>query len=88
MTHKAGATVLRHLQKTQCLRYWWARRGAGAWAGNTDNDGHAAACKRVREGNPKGLSCTHYKEMNSRHPTFDIKHQRNARYDPSILEAG
>ena len=28
--HKAGATVLRHLQKTQYLRYWKTRRGAGA----------------------------------------------------------
>ena len=86
VTHKIGTTVLWHLQKRQYPRYWRARRGPGAWTGNADIDGHAAACRRARKGNPKGLSCAHYKEMNSRYPTFDFKHQRNTHYDASILE--
>ena len=53
VTHKMGATVLMHLQKTQHLRYWRTRRGTGAWADNTDIDGHAVACRRTRKGNPK-----------------------------------
>ena len=84
---KMGAIVLWHIQKTQYLRYWRARHGAGAWTENTNIGGHAAACRRARKGNPRGLSCAHYKEMNSRYPTFDFKHQRNTHYDASILES-
>ena len=62
VVHKAGATVLRHLQKTQYLRYWKTQRGAGAWAGNADIEGHAAACRRARKGNPRGLPCAHSKK--------------------------
>ena len=86
VAHKTGASVLRYLQSTQYLRYWKTRRGAGAWAENADIDGHAAACRRARKGNPRGPSCALYKEMNSRYPTFDIQHQKNHRYDPSTLE--
>ena len=87
VTHKMGATVLRHLQTTQYLRYWRTRTRSGAWAGNTDIEGHTSACKRARKGTPNGLSCAHYNETNSRYPTFDVQHQRNHRYDPSIPEA-
>ena len=86
VTHKMGATVIWHLQKTQYLRYWGARRKAGAWTENSDIDGHAAACRWARKGNPKGLPCAHYKEMNNRHLTFDFKHQRNTHDGASILE--
>ena len=85
VTHKMGATVLRHLQKTQYLRYWKTRTGAGAWADNVDIEGHAAACRRARKGNPKGLPCAQYKGMNSKYPTSDIQHLRNHRCDPTSL---
>ena len=85
--HKTGAIVLRHLQKRQYPRYWKTRRGAGAWAENADIEGHAAARRRARKGNPRGLSCAHYKKMNSRYPTLDTQHQRNSQYEPSNLEA-
>ena len=87
VVHKAGATILWHLQKTQYLRYWKTRRGAGAWAENAYIEGHAAACRWARKGNPRGLSCAHYKEMNSRHPTLDIQHLRNSKYEPPTPEA-
>ena len=85
--HKAGGAVLRHLQKTQYLRYWKSRRGTGACAENADIEGHAAACRRARKGNPRGMSCAHYKEMNSRYTTLDIQHQRDSKYEPSTLKA-
>ena len=87
MVHKAGTTILWHLQKTQYLRYWTIRRGAGGWTENADVDAHAAACRRVRKSNSRGMSCAHNKEMNSRYPTLDVQHQRNSKYEPSILEA-
>ena len=85
VTHKMGAAVLWHLQKTQYLRYLRTRRGTGAWTKNSDIDGHTAAYRRARKGNPMGLPCAYYKEMNSRYPTFDFKYQRNTHYDASIL---
>ena len=87
VVHKARAAILRHLQKTQYLRYWHTRRGAGSWAKNADIEGHAAACRRAHKGNPRGLSCAHYKEINSRYPTLDIQHQMNSKYDPLTLES-
>ena len=80
-----GATVHRHLQKTQYLRHWKTGTGAGAWTDNTDTGGHAAACIHAWEGDPKGLSCAQYKGMNSRCPTSDIQHLRNHCYDPAVL---
>ena len=32
VVHKMGATMLRHLQTKQFLRYWETRSNAGAWA--------------------------------------------------------
>ena len=59
----------------------------GRWlGGNADIERHAAACRRTHKGNPRGLPCAHYKEMNSRYPTFDIQHQRNSKYELSTLE--
>ena len=58
VAHKMGPTVLKHLQQTQYLEYWQNRTGAGACCKNADIAGHAAACKRAREGNPKKLSRT------------------------------
>ena len=72
VTPKIGATVLRYLQMAQCLRYWRASTGAGALVDSTDIEGHAAACRRARKGNHKGMSCAHYNEMNSRYQASDI----------------
>ena len=87
IVHKAGGTILMHLQKTHYLRYWKTRRGAGGWAENADIEGHADVYRRAHKGNPRGLSCAHYKEMDIRHPSLDIQHRRNSKYEPSTLEA-
>ena len=85
VAHKMGATGLKHLQKTLHLRYWKTRPGVGALADNADIGGHAAACRRARKGNLRGLSRAQYKGMNRRYPNSYIQHLRNRRYDPTAL---
>ena len=89
VAHKMGPTMLRHLQKTQYLDYWQSKTGAGAWADNVDIEGHAAACRRARNGNPQRPSCAQYKGMHlvgrTRYPTFDVAHLRNHRYSPMVF---
>ena len=46
--HKMGATVLRHLQVNQYLRYWKNWTEAGVWAYKADVEGHVAACRRAQ----------------------------------------
>lgn len=85
VAHKMGATVLRHLQFSQYLRYWKARAGAGAWAYNADIGGHTAAYRRAQKANANTVSSGACKEMSGRRLTRDLEHQRDHRYDPSEL---
>ena len=85
VVHRMGATILRHLQKEQYLRYWKTRSRAGKWHRNADIEGHAAACRRAHRASPKTMSSGSYKEMNARHMSHDLEHQRDHRYDPSHL---
>ena len=43
VVHKAGATILRHLQKAQYLRYW-KTRGRGRWLGGERRHRGARSC--------------------------------------------
>ena len=80
--------MLRHLQTKQFLRYWKTRTNAGAWARNTDIEGHAAACHRAQKANPNTVSSGSFKEMNDFRLTHDREHQRDHKYDPTDLATG
>ena len=55
VVHKAGTTVLRHLQNTQYLRYWKTRRGAGASRGGKRRHRGARSCVQAGpKGKPQG----------------------------------
>ena len=88
IVHKMGATMLRHLQTEQYIRYWRTRSNAGAWVQNADITGHAAACRRAQKANPNTITGGSYKEMNDRRLTHDREHQRGHRYDPTDLATG
>ena len=51
VVHTMGATMIRHLQVNQYIRYWETRSGAGAWAYNAEIEGHTAACRRAQKAN-------------------------------------
>ena len=88
VVHKMGTTLLRHLQVKHYPRYWVTRSRAGAWVGNTDIEGHAAACRRAQKANPNAVSNGSCKEMNGRRLIRDLEHQCDHRYDPSDLATG
>ena len=85
VVHKMGATVLRHPQINQYLRYWENRTGAGAWAYKTDIEGDASAYRRAQEANPNTVSSASYKWMGGCRVTHGLEHQLDHRYDPSEL---
>ena len=85
VVHRMGATILRHLQTEQYLRYWRTRSRAGAWHRNVDIERHAAACRRTHKASPHTMSSCSYKDMNARLMSHDLEHPLDHRYDPSHL---